>query len=103
MSTPALLAVARQVRTPTLLVPLGKPEELDSLEAVVRRVRELAAGRPLSFGVGAISHPDLDTFFGIVAKVDGGIVAAIGDRWNDAEDARFGARMAEAMCREVRP
>lgn len=103
MSAPTLLAVARQVRGPTIIVPLGRPEEDASFEALLDRVRILAAGRPVEFKVATISHPDVDTFHGLQAKVDGFIVATLGDRWHDEGDVRAALRIAQASFAEARP
>ncbi|MFN3584862.1 hypothetical protein [Phenylobacterium sp.] len=91
-----LLDVARQIRGPTIIEPLGRPVALADTRAMIARLRELIAGRPFALAVQTAHHPDVDPFAGIAVKVDGFVVAFLGDRWNGEGEIRAALRTLEA-------
>lgn len=100
MSAAPLLAAARQLRRPTLFVPLQDPVEFVSLTDLHERLQELGQGRPLTYRAGRAWFPDLDDFPSITAYVNGDYLATIGSRWDEyAQRGALEALSSGAMRR----
>lgn len=98
MSAPRdLLAVARQIRRPTLIIPgYAEPEEFTSLQNAAARIRQLAAGEPVTARVVRCEYPQFDAFFGLSLRAGSTAFAYFADRWTCGEEAQGEIARVEA-------
>lgn len=87
MSALPLLAVATEIRRPTVFLPgFGAPEELASGEALILRLRDLAGGRPMGFAAAYAAYPEFKPFPAITVSAGGGYLCTVADRWPSEGD-----------------
>jgi hypothetical protein len=84
-----LLDRARRILQPTIFLPglpSADPVELANWDELEARLREMAAGRALTFMPGRMAYPGFDDLFGITVRAGGDYVCALADRWHDERD-----------------